>query len=561
MTVAAGVSATSLAVVQAWLLAQVVSRVFLDHQTLGDVRELLIAMLGVAMLRATVVGAADVLGQRAATHLKTRLRTDLTERLTALGPEFVNTGRSGELVNTAGQGVEDLDEYIATYQPLRYLAMIVPVVVALIILVLDPLTVLVLVVTGPMLVLFLALIGSRAKDMTERRFQELSWMSASFLDMLQGLATLKMFGRSREQVDNIREVSRRYGDTTMAVLRTAFETSLVLELSTSIATALVAVEVSLRLMDGAIPFDRALAVLIIAPEFFLPLRQLAARYHAGASGRTAAECIFSIIDTPVPSRQPQPGASVAPLMASAGIRLEHVSYAYDGGRRLALNDVSIDIAAGATVAIVGETGAGKTTVASLLLCFIQPDSGSITADGVPLSSLEPGAWRTRIAWVPQRPHLFHGTVADNLRLARPGATSGELIAAARDSHADEFIERLPLGYDTVIGERGAHLSGGERQRLAIARAFLKRAPFLILDEVSSHLDAESELMLQDALARLQQGRTVLIIAHRLNLAGTVDQVVVMHDGRVAEAGRPRTLLANAGGAYSRLVAADGTGMP
>ena len=295
-------------------------------------------MLLLALVRATFVWSSDVLAQRSASRLKGSLRADLTQRLFTLGPAFTRGERSGELVNSAVEGVEVLDEYITLFQPLRVLAMIVPVLVALVIFVLDPPTVLILIFTGPVLVLFLALIGSRAKEMTEQRFVELSWMSAFFLDILQGLATLKMFGRSREQIETIREISEYYGNTTLEVLRTAFQTALVLEWGGAVATALVAVEISLRLMSGGIAFERALAVLIITPEFFFPLRQLALKYHAGTAGKAAADRIFAILDVPssdgshaVGTRAWEP--ALLQISNRLDITFDRVSFAYDNGQR------------------------------------------------------------------------------------------------------------------------------------------------------------------------------------------------------------------------------------
>jgi ATP-binding cassette subfamily C protein CydD len=549
--ISAGFLATVIVVLQAWLLSDVVSGVFKEAQTLSDVSTTLWIMLALAVVRAGFLWIGDLGAQRSASLLKHRLRTDLTQHLFALGPAYARSERSGELVHATVQGVEDLDEYVTVYQPLRFLAFLVPVFVALIVLIIDPLTVLVLLFTGPILVLLLALIGSRAKAATEQRFAELSWMSAHFLDMLQGLVTLKMFGRSREQVDNVQSISRNYGNTTMVVLRTAFETAFVLELSTTIATALVAVEVSLRLMEGAISFQRALALLIITPEFFAPLRQLAAKYHAGAAGKAAAGRIFAILDTPL-----APNLTVAPKanlisVQNADIRFEQVTFMYDSGQRLALRDLSLNIPRGRRVALVGATGAGKTTVANLLLRFFDPDSGSITVGGVPLTSIEPAAWRSQLAWVPQHPHLFYGTVEDNIRIAKPSASYEEIVAAATAACADTFIERLPGGFSTPIGENGIRLSGGERQRLAIARAFLRDAPLLVLDEPTSHLDPESESLINDALSRLLVGRTAVIISHRMKLANTSDLVYIMQEGRLIDAGHPAKLIEDSGH-YQRL---------
>jgi ATP-binding cassette subfamily C protein CydD len=438
--------------------------------------------------------------------------------------------------------------------------------------VLDPLTALVLVVTGPVLVLLLALIGGRAKAITQQRFVELRWMSAFFADMLRGIATLKMFGRSEEQVENVGAISRTYGDTTMEVLRTAFQTALVLEWGGTVATALVAVEVSLRLMAGTMDFERALAVLIVTPEFFLPLRQLAIRFHAGAAGEAAAERMLEILDTPgagaavtglVPlPRAPAPVAPSAPAPAHVAsppeIRLAGVHVAYEGGRRPALRGLDLVIPRGRTLALVGETGAGKSTVASLLLRFLDADGGTVTVDGVPLASIDPAAWRRAIAWVPQAPHLFDGTVADNIRLARPDATDAQVDAAAREAGADAFIHALPLGYATRLGEEGARLSGGQQQRIAIARAFLRDAPFVILDEATSHLDAASEAAIADAVRRLVRRRTVLVISHRLRLAAEADVVAVVAGGRSVEVGRPADLLLR-DGPYRRLVAIEAEG--
>jgi ATP-binding cassette subfamily C protein CydD len=543
LTVTSGFIVVAIAVVQALLLSDVVSQVFTEDQTLSGVKSTLWIMLAIAILRAATVWWGDLTAQRSASHLKGSLRDALTKHLFALGPAYTRGERSGELVNTTVGGVEDLDEYMSLFLPLRFLAVLVPIFIALVVFIIDPLTVVILLVTGPVLVLLLALIGGRAKDVTERRFVELGWMSAFFLDMLQGLATLKMFGRSREQVANVQGISRSYGGATMQVLRTAFETALVLEWSTTIATALVAVEVSLRLMTGGLPFNQALALLIITPEFFFPLRQLALRYHAGAAGKAAADRIFAILDTPHHSPHWNNISAQTVKLSQIDIQFEHVACSYDNGQRPALRDFSLSILHGQRVALIGETGAGKTTVANLLLRFVEPDAGSILVNSTPLNSIDPITWRSLVAWVPQHAHLFYGTIADNIRIAKPDATYDEVVSVAVSAHAHDFIVDLPHGYDTPIGENGARLSGGERQRLAIARAFLKDAPLLILDEATSHLDSENEALVLDALNRLSVGRTVLIIAHRLNLVRDADLIVVMHQGRIVESGPSKVLSA------------------
>jgi ATP-binding cassette subfamily C protein CydD len=531
IAVGAGTVASSAVVAQGWFLADVINRVFLERQGLEELLTPLVILLSLAILRAASIAGADYAAQRAATGLKGALRADLLRKLRTLGPAYSERSRSGELATLMGQGVEELDEYMASYQPARWLALVVPLIVALVVLALDPLSVFVLLLTGPALVLFLILIGSRAKELTDRRFRELNWMSAQFLDFLRGLATLKMFGRSGEQVESIRAISRGYGNTTLDVLRTAFETSFVLELSTTIATALVAVEIGLRLFHDNLAFQQALAVVIITPEFFAPLRHLAGRYHAGAAGRAAAERIFAILDTP--SRPPAVRHQrLSTFKPPAGIVFHEVNFGYEGNDRLVLQDVSFTIESGQTVALIGETGAGKSTIASLLLRFFEPVGGSITVDGVPLASLEPASWRATLAWVPQRPHLFFGSVAENIRLARPDASDADVIAAAEAAGVARFIHGLPDGYNTQIGERGVRLSGGERQRIAIARAILKDSPVVILDEPTSHLDSTTEAAVQAALQHFLEGKTALLITHRLSLAAAAGKVVVLRNGSV-----------------------------
>jgi ABC-type transport system involved in cytochrome bd biosynthesis fused ATPase/permease subunit len=381
----------------------------------------------------------------------------------------------------------------------------------------------------------------------------------------------------------LRRISSRYGDATMDVLRTAFQTSLVLEWGATIAIALVAVEIGLRLLEGTIDFERALAVLLITPEFFLPLRALAIRFHIGTAGKAASGRVFGILDVPTPT-SPAAASDTAPASATTSrlaateavpgpglahartggptarsaleqpphIRFEAVRFTYPGRSVRALDGLSLELACATSLALVGASGAGKSSLASLLLRFITPDEGDIVVDGQRLAHIDLAAWRASLAWVPQRPHLFDGTIGANIRLARPDATDAAVIAAAEAANAADFIARLPRGYETPVGEAGSRLSGGQRQRLAIARAFLRDAPLLVLDEATSHQDEASEEAIADALSRLLAGRTALIIAHRLRLAERADQVAVLQAGRVVQCGTPGDLLA-VGGPYRRLV--------
>jgi thiol reductant ABC exporter CydD subunit len=560
VAVAAGVGATLALVAQLIAVALAVAGVFLDGRTLDDVLPLLALGLSLLLLRTLLAIAGELAARRSADQLVGTLRADLTRQVLRLGPTWASRERAGELGGVLVGGLEAIEDYVAQYLPTRWLAMIVPLLVLLLVLLLDPWSVLVLLFTGPLLLLLLMVIGGRTRAVSERRFMEMRTLSAFFLDILRGIATLKLFGRSREQVDNLDRVSRRYGDATMDVLRTAFQTSLVLEWGATIAIALVAVEIGLRLLEGTIPYERALAVLLITPEFFLPLRALAVRFHVGTAGKAVIARTFEILDQPAhhdePSARPT-GTAASPLPARPAltappeIGFDEVVFSYPGRAAAALDEASLQLHPGESVALVGASGAGKSTMANLLLRFVEPDRGRITVDGRPLETLDRSAWRASVAWVPQRPHLFEGSVADNIRLARPGASDTAVETAARAANATEFIERLPRGLATPVGEAGARLSGGQRQRLAIARAFLRDAPVLILDEATSHQDQASEAAIADALERLVAGRTVLVIAHRLHLAQRADHIAVLEAGRVLEVGSPAALLA-ADGPYRRL---------
>jgi ATP-binding cassette subfamily C protein CydD len=473
---------------------------------------------------------SEVVAQRAAGSVKGRLRARLSSRLIEVGPLYARGERTGDLVHTATQGVEQLEAFVTQYQVAKYLALLVPVLVFILILLLDPWTLPILLFTGPLLLVFMALIGGRTRELARRRERELGWMSAHFLDMLQGLSTLKMFGRSKEQADTIGAISRSHESLTMDVLRVAFQTSLVLELGATAATALVAITVSVRLMDGLLPFDAALTVLLLTPEFFQPLRRLSLNYHAGSAGRAAAERIYTLLDLPVPAR-PAPAVR-RPVPASMSLRFDDVHFAYDRGERPALNGLTFELPARSVTALRGPSGAGKTTVSNLLLRFAEPDRGGIYVDDVPLNEIDPYEWRAHVSWVPQHPYFFHGTIAENLRMARPGASEEALIAAATAAHAHEFIVCLPIAYDTPIGERGVRLSGGQLQRLAIARAFLRDAKLLIFDEPTSNIGPESERQLRAAMAKLLIGRTAIIIAHGPGLVQQIDLLVDMDHGRV-----------------------------
>ena len=579
LTIGLGAGGGVVVVAQAYLLSLAVSQVFLGGSTLSGVMSLLVAFLLLSLVRAGFTWGAEAAADRVASRVKHDLRARLTAHLLDLGPAYARGERSGELANTAVEGIEALDAYFRQYLPQLALAALVPLTVLLFVFPLDWVSGLIMLLTAPLIPVFMILIGSLAESLTRRQWTSLSRMSAHFLDVLQGLTTLKLLGRSREQLQVIAQISDQFRGATMGVLRVTFLSALVLEMVATISTAVVAVQIGLRLLYGHLSFQQGFFVLLLAPEFYLPLRMLGARFHAGMQGVAAAQRIFEVLETPAPgdagppagqpaARQDRelerdgisfPGDRPLPFPARLNIRFSGVHYAYDDGQRPALNGLSFDLPHGEPVALVGPSGAGKSTVAYLLLRFLEPDRGTITVGGRPLHELPPAAWREQVAWVPQNPYLFHGTVAENIHLAHPDASRDQVERAARQASAHGFVEALPQGYDTVIGEHGARLSGGEAQRIALARAFLKDAPLLILDEATANLDPEIEALVQEAMARLLPGRTALIIAHRLSTVYRASRIVVVDQGQLAEEGTHAGLMQQ-GGLYRRLVGAYGTGV-
>lgn len=542
-----------LLVLWAIVLADSINRLFLLEQRLAQIGDLLLALLILTLLRAALTYVTELTAHEIAERVKSDLRLRLTTHLLRLGPRYTQNERSGELANALSQAPEDIAIIFSQYLPALFLAAIVPLIILVFVFPIDLLSGVVMLLTAPLIPFFMILIGSIAGRLARQQYAALSLMSAHFLDVLQGLTTLKLFNREGAQTEMIRTITDRFRRTTLSVVRIAFLSALALEFLATISIAIIAVEIGIRLLYGFISFDRALFVLIIAPEFYMPLRTLGVRFHVGTNGAAAAKRVFAILDA-----QPHVQVSTleSPSLPNYTIRFEAVSYAY--GERVALRAVSFEIPHGKQTALVGHSGAGKSTIAALLLGFLTPNEGKISVGGVPLDALPIAWWRDRVTWLPQKPYLFNASVLENIRHAKPEATQDEVYAAARAAVVHDFIMSLPDGYQTRIGERGTRLSGGQLQRIALARAFLKNAPVIVLDEATANLDAETERQINAALERLCEGRTTLIIAHRLNTVARVDQVVVLSGGCVVESGAPQALLQR-DGAYRALVMATSEG--
>jgi ATP-binding cassette subfamily C protein CydCD len=545
-----------LIITQADGLSRIVEQVFLGGQSLAGVMPLVRVLISIIFLRALLGWGSEVCARVVAANVKSDLRQRLFDKILSLGPAYTRAERSGELVNTAMEGVEALDAYFSQYLPQLALAALIPFSILVAIFPRDALSGAILLMTAPLIPVFMYLIGKTAEKLTRRQWETLSRLSAHFLDSLQGLTTLKELGRSRDRAGSIKETSDRFRDVTLGVLRVTFLSALVLEMVGTVSTAVVAVEIGLRLLYGQMAFQQAFFILLLAPEFYLPLRKLGLGFHSGMSGTTAARRIFEILDLPTtlrPGNDLQGSAEVS--AAGQKISFQHVSYTYPGEIETALQDICLEIEPGQHIALVGASGAGKSTMAALLLGFMEPSRGNLAINGQPITNIPLEIWRARVAWVPQNPYLFHDTVGANLRLAKPDASDRQLEVSCRAARLDELIQSLPDGFGTIVGEEGTRLSAGQAQRLAMARAFLKDAPILILDESTSSLDPQEESQIETAMHELMHGRTVITIAQRLNTVLQADKIFVLEKGFLVEAGTHQELLA-LGGIYSRMVSAS-----
>ncbi|KFG02199.1 ABC transporter [Streptomyces scabiei] len=527
VVVGLGVVGAALVIAQAMLIAEVVVGAFQHGMPVTELRPPLMLLAAVALGRALVSWLTELAAHRASAAVKSELRGRLLERATALGPGWLSGQRTGSLVALATRGVDALDDYFSRYLPQLGLAVVVPVAVLARIVTEDWVSAAIIVGTLPLIPVFMVLIGWATRSQMDRQWRLLSQLSGHFLDVVAGLPTLKVFGRAKAQAESIKRITGEYRQATMRTLRIAFLSSFALELLATISVALVAVTIGMRLVHGEMDLYIGLVILVLAPEAYLPVRQVGAQFHAAAEGLTAAEEIFKVLETPV--RMPGTGA-----VPSAGdIRFDGVTVRYPGRSCDAVSDVSFTVAPGETVALVGPSGVGKSTLLNVLLGFTEATAGGVRVGGADLASLDLDEWRSRVAWVPQRPHLYAGSIAENVRLARPDADEAAVRRALTDAGALEFVDALPTGAETVLGEDGAGLSAGQRQRLALARAFLADRPVLLLDEPTASLDGETETEVVEAVRRLAVGRTVLLVVHRPALLGVADRVVRL-EGRVAE---------------------------
>jgi ATP-binding cassette, subfamily C, bacterial CydD len=549
VTVACGLAATALILAQAGLLARALAGAATGI-TAADLAGTLGVLLVVLAARAATSYGGEIAALRAAATVKSQLRTRLIGHALRLGPSWLGGQQPGEITTLATRGLDGLDAYFARYLPQLVLSCLVPVAVLIRVGMADWISAVVIGVTLPVIPVFAILVGLHTKATTQRQWRLLARLGGHFLDVVEGLPTLKLFGRAKPQAEVIAVITDEQRKATMASLRVAFLSGFVLELAAALATALVAVEVGLRLLAGHLSYQTALLVLLLTPEAYLPLRAVGAQFHASTEGAAAARQVFEILETPEPGQGMAPGRA-RPAAPPAGrrpprqadlkkdtIRMNGATLIYPGRDQPALSDVNLTIRPGERITLTGPSGAGKSSLLTLLLRFADPVSGNIEAGGIDLMSIPCEQWRTQISWVPQHPYLFTGSVAGNIALGSPAASRQAIARAAQAAGAAEYIEALPQGYDTEVGERGLRLSAGQRQQIALARAFLRDAPLLLLDEPTAHLDAATARRLDEAIATLMPDRTVIQVTHGYGWAHDNGRVHALDHGMLAQGNAP-----------------------
>jgi ATP-binding cassette subfamily C protein CydCD len=535
--VAVGLVGTAALVVQAALLGAIVQEVLIGHEGLRHTIPALVALAAAFSLRAAASWAGEVAAHRTSATVTSTLRRQLLTRAVALGPSWLAGERTGELAASATQGVDALDGYFARYLPTLVLSALTPVALLGCIVVRDWFSAVILAVTVAVIPLFMILLGLEATRNADRQWARLSGLAATFYDLLQGLPTLRAFGRTRDGRHTLERANRELHDETMSTLKVAFLSSLALETMASVGTALVALFLGLRLLHGTLPLGTALAILVLAPEVYLPLRRAGAEFHSSAEGRAAAARILDVLDAADAAVPPTDESEARPLPDPAlhPVHLVRVTVRHSGRAQPVLDAVDLTLRPGEHVAVVGESGSGKSTLLNVLMGFVVPESGAVAIGDELLSACSLREWRRNVAWVPQRPALIRGTIEDNLRLGNPDAAAEQLTQALVRSGLDGLVARLPDGLATPVGEGGLTLSAGERQRIAIGRAVLRDVPVVLLDEPTAHLDTAREEELRDALAPWLEGRTVVMAAHRGGLVGRVDRTITLVAGNaVAE---------------------------
>lgn len=486
-------------------------------------------LIVIIILRAASGYFSECYSRRGAILVKANIRARILHQLFQLGPNFTQTKGSAKLSNLLHQGIDSLEDYFAGYLPVIAYCAVIPLAILIAVFPIDWQSGLILLFTAPIVPFFMILIGHKAQRLNQKHWAKLQRMSSHFLDIIQGLTQLKIFNASRREIAAVKKISNDYGDETMGILKIAFLSSFVLEFLASISIALVAVVLGFRLYYGDVDYIFALWVLLLAPEFYLPFRQLGTQYHAKMAGVTAAEDLIEILEQPTKQRMPTEIFS-PPL----NIQLVDIGFAYPG-RDSVLNQVNINFDSQGLYAVIGESGSGKSTLIDMILGFIQPSVGKLLVNNKTLTSANQEQWLQQCGWISQQAQVFYGSLAFNIALTED-YQADQITGAIEKAGLTNFVRTLEKGIESPIGEGGAGLSGGQAQRLALARVFYHQPNVLILDEPTSHLDQKTEEVVTSAINAYAKNHLVIVIAHRLHTVMAAKKIVVLEQGKVIEAG-------------------------
>lgn len=533
---------------QAWSLSTAITNLWLGGAVINQTAFVAL-FLACFIGRQGILYAQSSLLDRYAYEQANALRHALLAKIFTTNARLVQDNGTGSVTAAVLEGVDQVETYFKLILPKITGITLIPLVLLVAAFALDWVSGLIMFVAFPFIILYMVIMGHTAKEKASRQHRTFQIMSNHFIDTLRGVDTLKLFGMSKRYGASIYEVSERFREATMKTLRVANLSSLVLDLFATLSVAAVAFMLGMRLVDGTIVLFPALIILVLAPEYFRPIREFAADYHASLDGKNALAAIQALVDAPddTPDKLPLPT-----WHEDARLTLDGVGFSYPEFK--ALEGVSLELTGFRKVGIIGTSGSGKSTLVNLLGGFASPDEGTVCIDGVQAGSFRQNAWQSQVVYIPQDPYIFHATLRENLVFYCPGATDTEVAHAVDVVGLGELVSELPAGLDTRIGEGARPLSGGQAQRIALARAFLDRSRrILLFDEPTAHLDIETEIELKERMLPLMEGRLVFFATHRLHWMHDMDTIVVMEDGRVAEAG---TLdeLRRAGGAFTRLAA-------
>jgi ATP-binding cassette subfamily C protein CydD len=525
-------------IIQAYFLADAISSLFGGDSFANVFKKLTIFFLALVVRQLLTVWKRNIAYHFAARTSK-EVRESLLQKLFQLGPRFVKEEGSGQTVTLVMEGIMKFRRYLELILPKSMNSAIIPAMICIFIFFVNIRSAVILALAVPILIVFMILLGLAAKSKADRQYESYQMLSNHFVDSLRGLETLKYLGLSRQHINKIILVSERYRRATMGTLRIAFLSSFALDFFTMLSIAVVAVFLGIDLINGKMGLRPALTILILAPEYFLPIREIGADYHATLDGKEAGKKIQEILD----KESLQPKQDPIPLWKSTStFSVKGVSVHFADSNRPALQDIQFSVSGSKKIGIIGASGAGKSTLIDVLSGFLTPSSGEFQVNGTKLTTLSQLNWQSQITYIPQHPYIFHDTVLNNIRFYNPEATVKEVEKAAEAAGLAEVIQSLPQGFETIIGEGGRSLSGGQEQRIALARAFLSNRPIIMLDEPTAHLDIETEYELKETMLQLFNGKLVFFATHRLHWMLDMDQIIVLDQGKIVEIGTHEQLI-------------------